>query len=32
MKKFSDLLFTNRELGIAHNPYDQELREMTSIE
>lgn len=32
LKKFSELLFTNRELGIAHNPYDQELREMTSIE
>lgn len=32
LKKFSELLFTNRELGIAHDPYDQELREMTSIE
>lgn len=32
LKQFSDLLFTNQELGIAHNPYDQELREMTSIE
>lgn len=32
LKQFSDLLFTNREQGIAHNPYDQELREMTSIE
>lgn len=32
LKQFSDLLFTNRELGIIHNPYDQELREMTSIE
>lgn len=32
LKQFSDLLFTNREQGISHNPYDQELREMTSIE
>lgn len=32
LKQFSDLLFTNQELGIAHNPYDQEIREMTSIE
>lgn len=32
LKQFSDLLFTNRESGISHNPYDQELREMTSIE
>lgn len=32
LKQFSNLLFTNRELGISHNPYDQELREMTSIE
>lgn len=32
LKHFSNLLFTNREQGISHNPYDQELREMTSIE
>lgn len=32
MKRFVDLLFTSRELGIYHNPYDQELREMSSIE
>lgn len=32
LKQFSDLLFTNRELGIEHNPYDQEIREMTAIE
>lgn len=32
LKQFSDLLFVNREMGISHNPYDQELREMTSIE
>lgn len=32
LKKITDLLFTNQELGIEHNPYDQELREMTSIE
>lgn len=31
-KQFSDLVFTNQEQGISHNPYDQELREMTSIE
>lgn len=32
LKQFSDLLFTNRELGIEHNPYDQEIREMAAIE
>lgn len=32
LKQFSDLLFANQEQGIIHNPYDQELREMTSIE
>ena len=31
-KQFSDLLFTNQEAGITHNPFDQELREMTGIE
>lgn len=32
LKQFSDLVFTNRESGISHNPYGQELREMASIE
>lgn len=32
LEQFSNLLFTNQELGISHNPYDQELRELTSIE
>lgn len=32
LKQFSNLLFTNQELGIIHNPYDQELCEMRSIE
>ncbi|MDO5389510.1 MAG: helix-turn-helix domain-containing protein [Eubacteriales bacterium] len=31
-KHYSDLLFENHEEGITHNPYDQELREFTSIE
>lgn len=32
LEQFSSLLFTNQEFGISHNPYDQELRELTSIE
>lgn len=32
LEQFSSLLFTNQELGISHNPHDQELRELTSIE
>lgn len=32
LEHFSNLLFTNQEFGISHNPYDQELRELTSIE
>lgn len=32
LKHFSELVFSNQELGISHNPYDQELREMASIE
>lgn len=32
LKPFSDLLFINQESGTFHNPYDQEVREMTSIE
>ena len=32
LKKFSALSFHNREEGIHHNPYDQEVREMLSIE
>lgn len=32
LKQFSDLIFANQEQGIEHNPYDQEIREMTAIE
>lgn len=31
-KHYSDLIFENQEEGITHNPYDQEIREFTSIE
>lgn len=31
-QSFSELVFENREEGKRHNPYDQELREFTSIE
>lgn len=31
-KHFSELVFQNREYGKSHNPYDQELREFSSIE
>lgn len=31
-KFFSDLIFENREYGKRHNPYDQEVRETSSIE
>ena len=31
-KHYSDLIFKNQEEGITHNPYDQEIREFTSIE
>lgn len=31
-KNFSDLLFDNQENSIHHNPYDQEVREFSSIE
>lgn len=31
-KDFSELIFRNRESGKMHNPYDQELREFSSIE
>ena len=31
-RHFSDLLFENQEASIGHNPYDQELREFSSIE
>lgn len=31
-KKYSELIFENREYGKIHNPYDQELREFLSIE
>lgn len=30
--RFSDLVFRNREYGKQHNPYDQEVREFSSIE
>lgn len=30
--RYSELLFTNREYGNHHNPYDQEQRELLSIE
>ncbi len=30
-KEFSDILFTNQEYAQKHNPYDQEIREMSSI-
>lgn len=32
LEQFPSLLFTNQEFGISHNPYDQELWELTSIE
>lgn len=32
LKYFSNLVFQNREFKKAHNPYDQELREFSSIE
>lgn len=31
-KYYSNLIFENREAGKRHNPYDQEVREFTSIE
>ena len=31
-RHFSDLLFENQEASLGHNPYDQELREFSSIE
>ena len=31
-QSFSELVFENREEGKRHNPYDQELREFSSIE
>lgn len=31
-KYYSELIFENREYGKTHNPYDQEIREFTSIE
>lgn len=31
-KYFSELVFQNREQGKTHNPYDQEIREFSSIE
>lgn len=31
-KIFSELIFQNREAGKIHNPYDQEIREFSSIE
>ena len=31
-KSYSDLIFDYRENGKKHNPYDQEIRELTSIE
>lgn len=31
-KSFTKLVFENREYGKLHNPYDQELREFSSIE
>ncbi|WP_159442010.1 helix-turn-helix domain-containing protein [Clostridium sp. Marseille-P2415] len=31
-KNFSELVFENRESGKKHNPFDQEIREFTSIE
>lgn len=32
LKRFSELLFSNRENDIIHNPYDREIREMSAIE
>lgn len=32
LKRFSDLLFSNQENEIIHNPYDREIREMAAIE
>lgn len=31
-EKFFDLVFQNREEGVSHNPYSQELRMLSSIE
>src|SRR5574344_1544239 len=31
-KRFSNLMFSNQENGIFHNPYDEEQRELDSIE
>src|SRR5574344_1981291 len=31
-KRFSSLMFSNRENGVFHNPYDQEQREMDAVE
>ncbi|MCC2254230.1 AraC family transcriptional regulator [Ruminococcus sp. CLA-AA-H200] len=31
-ESFSQIVFRNRELGKTHNPYDQEIREFSSIE
>lgn len=30
-KHFSDIIFQNQEVGRMHNPYDQEVREISSI-
>lgn len=31
-QKLADLIFHNQEMAVTHNPYDQELREFSSIE
>lgn len=31
-RHFSDILFENQEASLGHNPYDQEMREFSSIE
>lgn len=31
-RNFSNLIFENREMEVVHNPYDQEVREVTAIE
>lgn len=31
-ERFSSLMFSNRENGVIHNPYDEEQREMDAIE
>ncbi|MFV0362603.1 MAG: helix-turn-helix domain-containing protein [Suipraeoptans sp.] len=31
-QKFTDLVFENRESSLRHNPYEQELREISSIQ